>query len=553
MDVFTKLKDNINIVELVEKYNIPLKKKGTSQWACCPFHTEKTPSFSVSSSKQLFNCFGCGEKGDIFAFVQKKENITLSESVTKLSSLFGIDISEFSNEKITERKVNLQPLYNLMTAVAEYFNNNLSNEALAYLQENRCLNINQINSYKIGLAPSQKDFFAYIKQQGFSKDDLIKCDIIASSENGDEYFRFAHRLIIPIHNQVGNIIAFGGRKFTGCDEKSAKYINSRETILYNKSSVLFGYNIAKQAMNSENKAFILEGYFDVITAQINGIKNVVAACGTSITKEQIKVIKKQTNNIYLVGDGDDAGNKSNIRAIDVVLDANAIPNIVQLPSGHDPDTFIKEYGKDSFIDVINKSDNFIDYYKKIYTTANLNAKIEVLKKVKNSINLVTDQEISIVLVNYYEKVFANQLVVKAPINNTIITDGEDIDSKEDKYIIEIKRLYKTYSKRIVDGKNIGDYIKSELHEIKINFEDQEDEVVSIDSSKYLTLLKSECFEMDKTFIEDIVHLVVIIKINYISAKIDELINDYKLDNLQLLTTLIEKKQELSQWLKMVRQ
>ncbi|MCS7003762.1 MAG: DNA primase [Cytophagales bacterium] len=340
-----------DILDVVQDY-VFLKKKGTNYWACCPFHSEKTPSFSVSPAKGIFKCFGCGKGGDAITFIREIEGVNYVEAIRMLARKYNIELEEdeFSPQALEEHSQR-EKLYIVLSYAKNFFQYQLQTPegktvGIGYLKE-RGFKDEIIQKFELGYAPNSWDTLKNDAQEkGYSLEILQKAGLITTNEQGHQYDCFRGRVIFPIHNLSGRPIAFGARTLKK-DEKP-KYINSPETEVYKKSEVLYGIFQAKNAIRQQNNCYLVEGYTDVISMHQAGVENVVASSGTSLTEGQIQLIKRFTNNITILYDGDTAGIKASLRGIDMFLSQDLNVSVVLFPDGEDPDSFIQKRGAEAF-------------------------------------------------------------------------------------------------------------------------------------------------------------------------------------------------------------
>jgi DNA primase len=357
-----RIKQAAAVAEVIGDY-VTVKKKGANYWACCPFHGEKTPSFSISPSKGIYKCFGCGKAGDSVRFVMDIEGLGYGEALRHLAKKYGIDIQE---EEMTDdqilRQNERESLFIMLDYAKEFFKKQLYDTeegksiALPYFKE-RGFSDSTLQAFDLGYSPEAWD--ALLKsalKQGFSQEIIEKAGLVTQkNEEGKVYDRFRNRVIFPIHNVSGKIIAFGARILRN-DAKSsqAKYLNSPETEVYHKSSSLYGIHQAKNEIRKLDVCYLVEGYTDVISLHQAGIKNVVASSGTSLTIEQIKLIGRFSQHITVLYDGDSAGIKAALRGMDLILEEGLQVNLVVFPEGQDPDSYVRKIGSEAFIEYIKK-------------------------------------------------------------------------------------------------------------------------------------------------------------------------------------------------------
>jgi DNA primase len=358
------IRNATDIVEVIGAY-VRMKKRGKNFIGLCPFHQEKTPSFTVSAEKQMFHCFGCGVGGNVFTFLMEHDKLSFIEAVRMLAERAGIRLPEEGRddrEEITEQ----EKLLALCRAAAIRFHDNLMTSvegslALEYFRH-RGLTDATIASFGLGYAMnSWDDFFSFARREGFEPGLLEKAGLVVRREEGSGYYdRFRGRAMFPITSPAGRTIAFGARKVRE-DDQLAKYINSPETPIYNKSRVLYGLSQAKDAIRDKEYALLVEGYMDLITLHQAGFQNVVASSGTALTTEQIQLLGRYTKRITLVYDADSAGSKATLRGGDLVLEQDIDVRVVPLPAGEDPDSLIRKQGANAFQEKLDAATSFLEF------------------------------------------------------------------------------------------------------------------------------------------------------------------------------------------------
>lgn len=374
-DMANQIKDNSDIVDIIGEY-VDLKKAGSSYKGLCPFHNEKTPSFTVDKKKQLFHCFGCGAGGDVVSFIMQKEGLSYPESLKYLGEKAGINIVYNENPVVNKRR---NKLFEINKEVMMYFYKNLlTNKAPQDYLLNRGLRSNIVNTFMLGYAlDSWDDLLNFAKNKGIKEEDLLELGLVAKSKKGNYYDKYRNRLIFPIIDTYGRVIGFGGRSI---DKAMPKYLNSPESDVFKKRFNLYGLNNFKK--QNRRDLILVEGYMDVIALNNNGIDLAVASLGTAFTIEQAKLAKRYADSIYICYDSDSAGIKATKRAIEIFREAEIGVNIIELEDGLDPDDFVKKYGRDAFE---KKMDEALDEYNYLYTQilkgysdANENEKFEKL-------------------------------------------------------------------------------------------------------------------------------------------------------------------------------
>jgi len=365
-----EIRESVDIVDVISPH-VQLRKRGKNFIGLCPFHSEKTPSFTVSEEKQIFHCFGCHTGGNVFKFLTEFHKISFVEAVQELAEQQGISI-EFDKQEYTEQQSEQEVLYDINTEAARYFLNNLLNDdeaefARKYLQE-RNIKTQTLRSFGLGYAlHGWENFISYAKSKNLNLDKCAQLGLIGKTSEGKLYDKLPGRLIFPIFSPNGRVVAFAGRVLDPKDT-GAKYINSPESLIYIKGRILYGLSFAKDDIRRLDKAIIVEGYMDLISLYQSGIKNVVAVSGTALTDDQAQLLSRYTKNVVLLFDADVAGIKASMRSIEILLKRDMEVKIVSLPKGEDPDTFVNKFGKDEFEELIKRAENFLEYESKYYAS-----------------------------------------------------------------------------------------------------------------------------------------------------------------------------------------
>lgn len=350
------------IVDVVGSY-VPLTRKQNNYWACCPFHEEKTPSFSVSPDKEFFYCFGCHAGGDVFQFVQKIENISFPESVEKLAQRIGLEIPKADlSPAERKREEERQRLYEICDLAADYFHNCLTKTRMGAVGidyfKKRGLSAQTIVDFKLGFAPPQWDrLYHDFRERGYREKDLIKSGLCLT-KNGKTYDRFRGRCMFPIRDNKGRVVAFGGRIV---EEGEPKYLNSPESPIFHKGDLLFAMERARKEIRRTKQAVLVEGYMDVVGVHNLGVTNVVASLGTAFTQRQAQLLRRICDVAIVAYDMDRAGREATRRAIAIARETGLKLRIATLPDGKDPDEYIKQHGAKAWEDVITMAQNVLDY------------------------------------------------------------------------------------------------------------------------------------------------------------------------------------------------
>lgn len=366
-----RILDAANVVDVVSEF-VTLRKRGVNYVGLCPFHTDKSPSFYVSPSKNICKCFACGEGGTAVHFIMKHEQLSYFDALRYLAKKYNIEIQE---RELTEREKQIRGDRESMLIVnnwaGQYFSTLLHEHVegksvgMRYFVE-RGLREDIIRKFQLGYSLDQRDaLYKAATQAGYKKEFLEKTGLIIVYDNGNVNDRFRGRVIFPVHTLSGKVVAFGGRVLKK-DEKTAKYVNSPESQIYHKSNELYGIYFAKQAIVKQDRCFLVEGYMDVIGMHQVGVENVVASSGTALTQGQIRLIRRFTNNITVLYDGDAAGIKAALRGIDMLLEEGMNVKVVLLPDGEDPDSFARSHGASKFAEFISRNEtDFIRFKTKL--------------------------------------------------------------------------------------------------------------------------------------------------------------------------------------------
>jgi DNA primase len=400
-----------DIVEVIGSY-FPLKRAGANFKALCPFHQEKTPSFMVSPSRQTFHCFGCGVGGSVFRFVMDYEHVDFPSAVRKLAARSGITIVEKRGAADEERQYETRrTLLKLHAEAAEWFHENLvkrevGEPARKYLKQ-RGITAEIAKRWQLGYAPDEWDAFgSWARARGYDARDLITSGLVRTKDETDSdqnqtsnlkpqtsYDRFRGRIMFPIHNDVGEVIAFSGRLLKD-EEGAAKYLNSPETPLFRKGNVLFGLHKTKRALIEANCAIVCEGQIDLISLFDAGITNVVAPQGTAFTENQARILKRFVDEVVLCFDSDAAGAKAAERSLDALLQNDLIVRVVELPVGEDPDSLVRREGKEKFENRVASAQDFFDYWiereMEAADVSSLGAKMQVARRLAETVSRVHD-------------------------------------------------------------------------------------------------------------------------------------------------------------------
>jgi DNA primase len=470
-----KIKERLDIVEVVSDY-INLKKTGKNYQGLCPFHQENTPSFTVNPDNQFYYCFGCGKGGDLFNFVMEIENITFYESLKLLAKRANIELPKKKgySKKHNKKREQIFEIHNLAAKFFNYLllNKQVANSAFKYLK-NRGYSEKDIERFHIGYAPDKwHSLYNFLKKREYNDQILVDSGLIGN-KNNNYYDKFRNRIMFPIFNSYGEVIAFGGRRLDDSDKNSPKYYNSPETLIFHKSKNLYGINWAKKGFREKNSAVIMEGYTDVITAHKYGINNAVASLGTALAREQADLLKRYVDKVYISFDPDFAGEKATIRGLDILKDANLEVKVIQLPENTDPDDFIKENDIEEYISLMNNANNLIEFKinriidnrdeYNVDERINRSKKVlEVLSQIKDPIERDVYLNKAADILNIDKNAMKQALISYNQKNKQENSDKNRIKEKGSKKELENLNYIDLFFKTLIDNPNRINYVKDEI-------------------------------------------------------------------------------------------
>ncbi|MDU1411484.1 MAG: DNA primase [Clostridium sp.] len=358
-EVIQRIKSENDIVDVVSEV-VTLKKAGRNYLGRCPFHNEKTPSFTVSSEKQIYKCFGCGEAGNVISFVMKTKNLNFPEAVKYLAERVNIPLEEEDdNREKSESREKYKRMYDLNVQAGRYYYTNLKRSKAPYeYLKNRGITDDTIKKFGLGYAlEGWQNVRNYLKQRGFSEDEILTLGLTTKNDKGNIYDRFRNRIIFPVFDVNGRVIGFGGRVL---DDSKPKYLNSPETPIFHKGTNLYGLNLAVKH-TTDRTIIMVEGYMDVISLSQGGVGNVVATLGTALTEAQCRLLKRYVDTVVVSFDADIAGQKATSRSITMLQNVGFDIRILQIPQGKDPDEYMRVHGKEEFIRLVDAALPIIDY------------------------------------------------------------------------------------------------------------------------------------------------------------------------------------------------
>ena len=425
-DLIEEIRSSNDIVDVISQY-VVLKRSGRNFFGLCPFHKEKSPSFSVSPDKQIFHCFGCGVGGNVIHFISKIENIDFKETLEFLAERAGIPLPD-NNSYEDNKKQNIKSnIYKINEYTAKFFHENLykptSKQAQEYIKF-RKLDNKTLKSFLIGYSTTYNELYKALIKEGFKEEDILASGLVSKTDEGTYIDRFRKRLMFPIQDVKGKVIAFGGRVL---DDSKPKYINSSENLVYSKGRNLYGLNVAKQ--NKLDEIIIVEGYMDAVSLFQRGITNVVASLGTALTEAQGRLLRKYSQKIVIGYDSDGAGQAATIRGLEILQNLGCDVRVLQIEGAKDPDEFVVKYGSGRFNIIVEKAISLIEFKIKILSKdldlENINDKIRFLNEIAKVLASV-DNEIEKEI--YIDKISNEYKISKEAIYAEVNKQSEKINN-----------------------------------------------------------------------------------------------------------------------------
>lgn len=548
-EIIEEVRQTNDIVDIISQY-MHLKRSGRNYFGLCPFHNEKSPSFSVSPDKQIFHCFGCGVGGNIFTFLTKIEGINFIEAVQMLAERANIQLPTIENKGDIAKEELKAKVYKVNEYAANYYHKNLykpeSKIAQEYIKK-RALTNETLKSYKIGFSGKFDELYKQLKKEGFEEKEILESGLVNKNDNGTYIDRYRNRLMFPICDVRGKVIAFGGRVL---DDSKPKYINSPENIVYSKGRHLFGLNVAKKG--DTKKLLIVEGYMDVISLHQRGITNVVASLGTALTQQQGWLLRKNSEQIILSFDSDEAGQTAKMRAIDIMQNMGCDIRILQMEGAKDPDEYIIKYGNIRFQNLVEKALSVIEFKVKLLKKdLDLNNTSDKIKFLNQIAKLISKIDNTIEKEIYIEKIAKTYDISKeaiyAEVNKLSYskTNGEKVLEKA-KPIIKHQNIEEIIPETIIKRENtvlaillMGDLNIYQVIKYNIKIEDFKEKI----NQKIAKKLYEE-FEKGNSNINGILdnlseeeqnHITMIMADDYeltdIEKAIDDIIQNYQKEKL----------------------
>ena len=534
-EILNEVRQSNDIVDVISQY-VHLKRSGRNFFGLCPFHNEKSPSFSVSPDKQIFHCFGCGVGGNVITFVSQIEGLNFVETVQMLAERANIQLPTLQNNGDTQREILKDKVYKVNEFTAEYYHQNLYKPQAKMAQEyvkKRQLTNETLKSFRIGFSGKFDELYQELKKQGFQEQEILESGLVNKNERGQYIDRYRNRLMFPICDARGRVIAFGGRVL---DDSKPKYINSPENVVYSKGRHLFGLNVAKKG--DTKKLLIVEGYMDVISLHQRGITNVVAPLGTALTEQQGWLLRKNSEQIILSFDSDEAGIKAKLRSIEILQNMGCDLRVLQLEGAKDPDEYILKYGNMRFQNAVDKAFSVVEFKVKILKKEldldNTNDKIKFLNEIAKLISKVDntmEREVYIEkIAKEYdiskEAIYAevNKLTYKNDKSEKILEKAKPIITHKKVETKEVSQAIKRRENTIISILLSGDLSIFEIIKQNIKPEDFQDEINHEIAKKLY-----EEFEKGNSNINGIIDTLEQEQQNQITMIMAE---DYEIENLE---------------------
>lgn len=534
-EIINEVRQSNDIVDIISQY-MHLKRSGRNFFGLCPFHNEKSPSFSVSPDKQIFHCFGCGVGGNVITFVSKIEGLNFVETVQMLAERANIQLPTLENSGDSLKEELKAKVYKVNEFTAEYYHQNLYKPQAKIAQEyvkKRQLSNETLKSFKIGFSGKFDELYQELKKQGFGEHEILESGLVNKNDRGQYIDRYRNRLMFPICDVRGRVIAFGGRVL---DDSKPKYINSPENIVYSKGRHLFGLNVAKKG--DTKRLLIVEGYMDVISLHQRGITNVVAPLGTALTEQQGWLLRKNAEQVILSFDSDEAGLQAKLRALDILQNMGCDLRILQIDGAKDPDEYIIKYGNARFKNLVDKALSVIEFKVKILqkdlNLENTNDKIKFLNEIAKLISKVDntiEREVYIEKITKEyniskEAIYAevNKITYKNTNSDKILDKPKPIITHKKVETKEVPKSIKRRENTIISILLTGDLSIFEIIKQNIKPEDFQDDV----NAKIMKKLYEE-FEKGNSNINGIIDNLEQEEQNQITMIMAE---DYEIENLE---------------------
>ena len=534
-EILNEVRQSNDIVDVISQY-VHLKRSGRNFFGLCPFHNEKSPSFSVSPDKQIFHCFGCGVGGNVITFVSQIEGLNFVETVQMLAERANIQLPTLQNNGDTQREILKDKVYKVNEFTAEYYHQNLYKQQAKMAQEyvkKRQLTNETLKSFRIGFSGKFDELYQELKKQGFQEQEILESGLVNKNERGQYIDRYRNRLMFPICDARGRVIAFGGRVL---DDSKPKYINSPENVVYSKGRHLFAFNIAKK--DNPKTIIMVEGYMDAISLHQRGIHNAVASLGTALTEAQGRLLRRSCEKVIIGYDADGAGQAATLRGLEILKNLGCDLRVIQLEGAKDPDEYILKYGNMRFQNVIDKAFSVVEFKVKILKKEldldNTNDKIKFLNEIAKLISKVDntmEREVYIEkIAKEYdiskEAIYAevNKLTYKNDKSEKILEKAKPIITHKKVETKEVSQAIKRRENTIISILLSGDLSIFEIIKQNIKPEDFQDEINHEIAKKLY-----EEFEKGNSNINGIIDTLEQEQQNQITMIMAE---DYEIENLE---------------------
>ena len=568
-EIIEEVRQNNDVVDIISQY-VHLTRKGRNYFGLCPFHNEKSPSFSVSPDRQIFHCFGCGVGGNVYTFLMKIEGITFKESLEQLAERANIQLPTLENSADTAKEELKAKVYKVNEFSAEFYHQNLYKPVAKTAQEyvkKRKMNKETLEAYKIGYSGRFDELYRELKAHGFGEKEILESGLVNKNDNGTYIDRYRNRLMFPICDARGKVIAFGGRVL---DDSKPKYINSPENVVYSKGRHLFGLNVAKK--DSSKRLLIVEGYMDVISLHQRGITNVVGALGTALTEQQGWLLRKTTEQVILGFDADGAGQTAIERSMEILQKMGCDMRVLQIEGAKDPDEFIVKYGEGRFKLAIDNAISLVEFkvkkLKKEINLENTGDKIKFLNeiaKILSKVENTMEREIYIekIAKGYNiskEAIYAevNKLIYAGTKNDKIlqsqnreIQQHRKIEQKENNIIDEdLKRRENTIIALLLDS-NTNIFKKIKEHVKPEDFKDEINKKIAEQLYNELEKNDANINKLIDTFDEETQnHITMVMATDYeienIDKAVDDILSKYERERLDNKKQKILKQLEIEE-------
>lgn len=530
-----EIRSSNDIVDVISQYVI-LKRSGRNYFGLCPFHNEKSPSFSVSPERQYFHCFGCGKGGDVFTFVSEIEKISFKESIELLAERAKITLPTIEGDEYNAKQYLKDRMFKINLDAALFFHERLykplAKEAQNYVKQ-RKLDNTTLKNFKIGYSGNYNDLYTFLKGKGYTEKEILSTGLVNKNERGEFIDRFRKRLMFPIITASGKVVAFGGRRLDD-NEKSAKYINSNENLIYSKKRHLFALNLAKKSQ--ENRLILVEGYMDAISLHQRGIDNAVASLGTALTEEQARLLARYSNQVIISYDADGAGQTAILRAMELLSKIGVDARVLQMEGAKDPDEFVVKYGTGKFKLLVDNSISLVEFrikmLKQKYNLDIAKDKVEFMKqitKILTNVDNSVEREIYIDKISNQYNISKNALFAEV---NKIIYSKQPKKEVLEKKVAPVEKKVEVVSDTILKREKMVlylliNYYDDTFAEIKEAIEPND---FMIDLNK---VIFSKIIESQENEKEKILNIISNIEDANIQSHISEImVTDYQITSVE---------------------